>query len=116
MDLDNAIAAHQQWKIKLRGAIADKQQLDATTIARDNCCELGRWLHGTGKMAHGTKPEFQAVVSKHRAFHVEAGKVAELINAKRYDAAEKAIDVGTSYAAVLSGVAVSINVLKKLVR
>ena len=41
IDLDAAVGAHAQWKIKLRAAIDRKDQLDAVTIGKDNCCDLG---------------------------------------------------------------------------
>ncbi len=116
MNLDEAIAAHQNWKVKFRRAIDEKQQLDVPTISRDNCCDLGKWLHGMGKMAHGMQPQFQALVSKHRDFHAEAGKVAGLINAKCFDAAEKAISGASSYTTASNSVALAINALKKTLR
>lgn len=49
MDLNNAIAKHSEWKTKLRSAITRKETLDASTISKDNCCDLGKWLHGEAK-------------------------------------------------------------------
>ncbi len=46
MDLDQAVAKHAEWKVKFRKAISAKEQLDTASIAKDNCCELGKWLHG----------------------------------------------------------------------
>ena len=80
IDLDAAIKKHAEWKIKLRAAIMHQEQLDSAEIAKDHCCELGKWLHGDGKALFGAKPEFKSLVGLHKTFHGEAAKVAELIN------------------------------------
>jgi Methyl-accepting chemotaxis protein (MCP) signalling domain/Chemoreceptor zinc-binding domain len=113
IDLDAAIDKHMDWKIKLRGAISRQEQLDASSISKDNCCELGHWLHGNGKAKFGQNPDFQSLVTLHRAFHSEAGKVAELINAKEYSKAEDALRVGTGYSTVSDSVRAAIHSLKK---
>jgi hypothetical protein len=41
MNLDTAISAHAAWKTKFRTAITAKEPMDAATIGKDNCCELG---------------------------------------------------------------------------
>ena len=112
IDLDAAIKKHAEWKIKLRAAITHQEQLDSAEIAKDHCCELGRWLHGDGKGLFGGKPEFQSLVALHKTFHGEAAKVAELINDKRYDEAERALNSGTSYAHATSEVRNGILALK----
>lgn len=115
MDLDNAVAAHAQWKTKFRVAIAAKDTLDAATIGKHNCCELGKWLHGEGRGQLGAKPEFVALVEKHKSFHTEAGKVASLINSKKFVEAEAAIGSGTSFALASTETGVAIGRLKKVV-
>jgi len=114
MDLDAAVGAHTQWKIKFRTAIDRKEQLDAATIGKDNCCELGKWLHGEGKVELGAKPEFTALISKHKDFHTEAGKVAVSINAGKYDTAGKMIEAASAFGAASGAVGLAIGALKKV--
>lgn len=113
MNLDTAIAAHAAWKTKFRSAIASKEAMDAATIGKDNCCELGKWLHGSGAGVYGSSPAFTALIQKHKDFHVEAGKVAVLINEKKYVEAEHAIGAGTPFAAMSGETGVAINRVKK---
>jgi uncharacterized protein YukE len=80
ISLDNAIKAHADWRLKLRSASQQHEKLDADTITRDDCCELGKWLHGSGKSKFGSNPNFVALLDAHKAFHQEAGKVARAIN------------------------------------
>jgi Chemoreceptor zinc-binding domain len=112
MDLDTAIEKHAEWKLKFRSAISKREQLDATAIAKDDRCELGRWLHGEAKQLLGKRPSYSACLNKHAAFHSEAAKVAELINAGRYEEAERMLSSGTPYMLASSSVGVAIMNLK----
>ena len=49
MDLDGALAAHADWKIKLRAAIDNHENIDVAKLSKDNCCAFGMWLHGEAK-------------------------------------------------------------------
>jgi hypothetical protein len=113
MNFDEAIHKHAEWKLKFRSAISRQEQLDTATIAKDNCCVLGNWLHGDGKLKFGTKPEFKAVLDLHKTFHVEAGKVSQLINSKKYAEAEQALGAGTRYGDASNAVGSALIVLKK---
>lgn len=113
MDLNQAIEKHAEWKVKFRNAITKKESMDADTISKDNCCELGKWLHGDAKARYGALHSYAECVSKHAAFHVEAGKIARIINAKQYEQAEQMLNGGNGYAHASSAVGVAINHLKK---
>lgn len=113
MDLEQAVGKHAEWKMKLRSAITKQETLDAATIAKDNCCEVGKWLHGEGKLKCANLASYSDCVQKHAAFHAEAGKVAKTINAKDFKNAEVMLGNGTSYAAASSAVGVALMRLKK---
>jgi methyl-accepting chemotaxis protein len=115
MNLDAAIEKHAEWKIRLRNAISKQEQLDAASISKDNCCQLGHWLYGDGQSSLGRAPEFQSLVTAHKAFHAEAGRVAGLINARQYPEAQRALQKGTRYAAASDTVRDAIYALKKRV-
>lgn len=109
MDLNRAMNTHVEWKMKLRSAITGKERVDAASLSRDNCCEFGRWLHGEGRALHGRLASYQECVGAHANFHREAGRVAELINAKKYTEAESALAGVSPYstASNLTGVAIA---------
>ncbi|HUN92877.1 MAG TPA: CZB domain-containing protein [Burkholderiaceae bacterium] len=113
MDLNSAIEAHGQWKVKFRTAIRSKEKLDAATISRDNACALGQWLHGEAKGKYAALKSYGSCVDKHAAFHREAGKVAEAINAGKFDEAEKMLAGATPYASASSAVGGAIVGLQK---
>ena len=113
MDLNEAIGKHAEWKMKFRSAISKQETMDASTISKDNCCELGKWLHGEAKAKFGALTSHSTCVAKHASFHVEAGKVAQAINSKKYAEAEAMMNAGTPYTAASSAVGVAIMQLKK---
>lgn len=112
MDLESAAAKHTEWKIKFRMAIANKESMDAATIGKDNCCELGLWMHGAGLRTCGQIPEFSDAVAKHKAFHVEAGKIANLINTKKYAEAEAGLN-GSAYSNASTSVVTALRALRQ---
>jgi methyl-accepting chemotaxis protein len=69
MDLSTAISAHAEWKTKLRSAAEKKESLNVATIAADNCCELGKWLHGEAKAKYGALPAYKECLTNHAGFH-----------------------------------------------
>ncbi|GAB4472975.1 MAG: hypothetical protein OHK0044_16910 [Burkholderiaceae bacterium] len=97
-DFAKAVEAHRAWKVKLRQAISGKEKLDAATIKRDDCCPLGKWLHGEGRGRWGTRPAFVNLLDKHREFHLAAGEVAETINRGAYERAESLLGGGSRFA------------------
>lgn len=113
MDLDSAIGAHGEWKVKLRHAIARKEKVDVATIAADHQCALGKWLHGEARSKYGTLKSYTNCVHKHAEFHREAGKVAAAINAEQYSQAEAMLAGGTAYAAASSAIGGAVLGLRK---
>lgn len=79
MNLDDAVAVHQKWKIRLGMAIEGhaKESLDPATVERDDQCDLGKWLHGEGRVHQG-REEFQPLVAEHAGFHKHAAKVLRI--------------------------------------
>ena len=114
IDLDSAVKAHSDWKLKLRNAATQQDQLDADTVSRDDRCLLGKWLHGAGRPGYGHLPQFSALIGKHAEFHREAGRVAQTINDRRYDHALSMISGGTSFNDASSNVVVAIRQLREV--
>jgi len=111
MNFDDAEISHFRWKISLCEAIESRFQLDADTLSRDNCCDLGQWLHGAAKNRYGSLRSFRECVAAHARFHEEAGRTARLINDKRYAEATQEI-AGVEYAAASERTITTIRILK----
>ncbi len=97
VDFDKVIAAHQQWRVTLRNAALKGKKLDADTLRRDDCCTLGKWIYGGGGKRWGQQPLFTELVKQHKAFHQEAGRVADAINSGALDKAQKMMEGGTAF-------------------
>ncbi len=113
MDFNTALAKHAEWKLKFRTAISKNDSMDAITIAKDNCCDLGKWLHGEAKIKFSKLGSYTDCLSTHASFHKEAGKVANTINAKKFKEAEAMLGAGTPYSAASNKVGSAILNLKK---
>lgn len=110
--LDSALYAHQQWKVKLREAVQSGEQLDIETIRRDDCCDLGKWLHSEGRTHFGHSPEFVKLLATHYDFHLITSVVARIINSKDYDQAKAMLEGSSQFASASADVAMAIMRLK----
>ena len=114
LTLERAFAAHQQWKQRLQDSVSSGSALDVATIRRDDCCELGKWLHTTGRSLYGGRPEFSTLISKHARFHLVAGVVAGIINSREYDEAVSVLQDSSHFAIASTEVGMAIMALKKV--
>lgn len=83
IDIDTAIAAHENWKLRLQNYLQgnSSEDLKADVVCQDDRCDLGKWLHGPGKMRLGAYPAFSVLVARHKYFHVQASNVVALTQA-----------------------------------
>ena len=113
VDVDAIIDAHRQWKVKLRQAIEERSTVDVTTLSRDDCCALGKWIYGDGQRL-AQRPNFVELVGRHQHFHSVAGGIGELINQKRMREAEDALAPGTVFAQATAEVVSTLSAAKRL--
>ena len=97
MNLTQAISKHIEWKVKFMSIILKHESIDTEIISKDNCCELGKWLHEDGKAQFGNLASYAICLDKHAAFHLEAGKIAAKINEKKFNDAEAMLNAGQPY-------------------
>ena len=112
-DFKAAIAAHGKWKVTLRNAAIRGETLDAATISRDDCCALGKLIHGPEGQRWGHSPIFVDLVEKHKVFHQRAGNIAQIINSGQREKAERMLDGGTPFSEITHSV---VGALHKLMR
>ena len=99
MNAEQAIKAHREWKARFLAAMGKLEKMDVSRIRADDLCHFGQWLHGSeAKGAFGHLAEYRQCVEAHKAFHAEAGRVAELVNAADMHAAASKLNHGTPYA------------------
>ncbi|MEO0003803.1 MAG: hypothetical protein RLZZ22_1495, partial [Pseudomonadota bacterium] len=112
IDLNRAIKAHADWKLKFRHAITAREALDASTVSRDDCCSLGEWLHGSGGQRFGQVPVFSDLVRQHADFHRQAGLVAHAINQEEYAQASDMLEAHAPFSRISQVVIHAIRKLK----
>ena len=103
---------HQQWKHRLRTAVADRETLDPVAIVSDDRCQLGQWLYAEGQRKYGDRPEFQELLVNHREFHMLAGAIAEIINDGQYELATAYLSNDTQFASASQEVSQAIRCLE----
>lgn len=94
IDIDTAIAAHENWKLRLQNYIDGKssEDLKPEVICLDDRCDLGKWLHGPGRDRLGNYPAFSVLVARHKYFHVQASTVVAQQLGGEADKARRTLD------------------------
>lgn len=100
LDIDTAIAAHENWSARLTAVIrgSSEEDLSPDLVCRDDHCDLGRWLHGPGRERLGQYPAFSMLVTRHQHFHLEAATVLSLAQAGETEKAERKLQSGYRHA------------------
>jgi len=108
------VASHAYWKEKLCDAITNKATLDVKEIFKADSCDVGYWLNHTEIHPHVAHLQsYYDLVKKNAEFHVQASKVAEYINAKKYDTALRLTECTSAFESSSNAVITAIFLLKK---
>ena len=84
MNADEAVRTHREWKDRLRLAMAKREILDIEAVSSDKNCAFGEWLYSERSNCRFQDADLARCVALHAAFHLEAARLASLINAGRY--------------------------------
>jgi hypothetical protein len=100
LDIDTAIAAHENWKQRLQNYLdgQSNEDLKPEVVCLDDRCDLGKWLHGPGMMRLGAYPAFSVLVARHKYFHVQASTVVALAQVGEKDKARQTLAGSYRYA------------------
>jgi len=113
IDLDTAIASHENWKLRLQNVLDGKSSeiLQPEVICQDKHCDLGQWLHGPGGQRLGHYPAFQILMARHKNFHVQASTVVALAHSG--DAEKARLTLDAPYRHASTQVALLLRQLKR---
>lgn len=91
LDIRAAIAAHENWKLRLETYLAGRstEDLRPEVICFDDRCDLGKWIHSKGRERLGAFPGFSALTEHHRMFHYVASNVVSLAQVGKKAEAER---------------------------
>ena len=115
-DIKAFTSAHLKWKTRLRDAIRSGETFDLGTVRRDDCCDLGKWLHGPGGKRWGHQPGFTQLMSTHATFHQEAGRVAEAANRGDAPQVARLLDIGSGFSQATQATVLALKALDQALR
>jgi hypothetical protein len=108
------VASHAYWKEKICNAITHKETLDVKEIFKADSCDVGYWLcHGEVHPQIAHLQSYHDLTKRNAEFHIQASKVAEYINAKKYDAALRLTECTSAFESSSNAVITAIFLLKK---
>jgi methyl-accepting chemotaxis protein len=116
MNFDTAREKHAEWRFRFKTAIKNHEALDVEMIARDDCCDLGKWLYGEARAKYSRRKNYHECIDRHRDFHVEAGKVAVMINDKKFEAAMNAMSLGTGFSRASGALVGALSMLEEEIK
>lgn len=91
--------------------MARREPLDIDTLSSDRHCAFGTWLYSAGSNSRFNDADFARCVALHAAFHLEAARLASLINAGRYLEADRLFAPGTAYSEASQAFIISVRTL-----
>ena len=114
LDIDMALTAHQNWKLRLNAYLSGSstEDLSAEAICFDDRCDLGRWIYGSGKAQLGRFPGFTALMGHHKMFHYAASNVVALAAAGKTDEARQML--GGQFTAFSRSVVTDLEALRDI--
>lgn len=91
LDIETAIATHENWKLRLRLYLAGTSQevFSPNVVCLDDRCDLGKWIYSKGATHLGKYPGFSALQSHHKLFHHTASNIISLIQAGKKTEADR---------------------------
>jgi hypothetical protein len=93
LDFPKWVAAHRNWRRRLSDYIQgnSQEELEEAVVCRDDRCDLGKWINGSGGRFYGALPVFGKLRNHHTDFHLSAGKVVRIYKNDGRNAATKAL-------------------------
>lgn len=112
MKIDEAVAAHATWKMKLARYLSQPDgSLNAVLVASPSHCELGMWIKDEGKQ-FSYLPEFATLVSSHNDFHIAAAEIVRKADAGDRITAEIALGAKSEFTSASAEIVNSILAIK----
>jgi methyl-accepting chemotaxis protein len=89
MNFSEAIKEHASWRLRLSRCCQGTQNeaINAQILAKDNACDLGKWLYGAGRQ-YASDPKFRELINVHSVFHRAVAEIATLAQSGRRKEAE----------------------------
>lgn len=97
MDFQEQAHQHAQVREALVAAITERQPIDSAALRSERLCPTGCWLFGEGARRWAGNHAFLGLLESHRAFHQQAGLIADQINRGQWAEAQRALRGGSPF-------------------
>ena len=102
MDFQEHTHHHHHMREALVAALNARHPVDSAALRSDRHCSTGCWIHGDGARRWAGNHAFLGLLESHRAFHQQAGLVADQISRGQWAEAQKSLRNGSPFAFALS--------------
>lgn len=92
MDFQKAVHWHFTWLQNLLVDIQNPSKLNPKAIARDDVCEIGKWIEGAATQ-YSELPEYQALKQVHLEIHEAAADAVILAQSGKLKEAKQYLSV-----------------------
>jgi ABC-type transporter Mla subunit MlaD len=89
VDFARVKMAHRSWRLKLRGFLDGREDLDPKKLASHKDCELGKWIYSEGQRKYSHLHDLDTLEKTHQAMHAMVRQVVELKHAGKVKEAEQ---------------------------
>lgn len=89
-NMDAAIDAHNQWKVRIQNLLNGKEHISADQLTTHLQCKLGKWYYEEGQSQFKSNFHFQELGSAHEKLHNVMREVVSLYNEGRKQEAREA--------------------------
>ena len=94
LDIDVAIMAHENWKLRLQSYLQGNstEDLKPEVVCCDDRCDLGKWIYGDGGNLLGKYGTFADLKATHKMFHYTASNIVSLHQTGNREEAERVLN------------------------
>jgi hypothetical protein len=95
--IDNALAAHVQWKKRLQEVlITGKSEYQVNVVKKDDKCQFGEWLINLSDQEKNLA-DYKKIKELHAEFHNAAAEILDLALKGKKEEAQKKLEFGGGY-------------------
>jgi len=99
MNLDEALRAHVEWKMRLSAYVRDPDgSLRLSTVTDDTACDLGKWILGEAATLYSQDEAYAELKASHTAFHRAAAQLIRRVHGGEEVFQETLLGSGSGYA------------------
>ncbi|MBO9545792.1 CZB domain-containing protein [Caulobacter sp.] len=109
MDFQEHANQHHHIREALVAALHERRPVDPAAMRSDRSCPTGCWIHGEGARRWAGNHAFLGLLEAHRAFHQQAGLIADQIHRGQWAEAQRSLRQGSPFAMAFSDLSAALR-------